>query len=246
MGWSSNLATKLWNTKASWMESFIGLVAAGFLSMTGWGPYTVDNCITSIAVNLVMKVAFTWSGFDALSETVMGNKFTTAFKWVFDNICKTYTLYFLANMKHGDNMNVSNFFSAAFFVGFLVLIYLINSMNAATNYMVETKEQQQTIADLRMEIGVLRTEKDSAKATIILLLAQKKTDIRNERVALAAQRLVNNAVFAKALKGGKTRVCECGFHAPGKPCTRCTDTANLTSLEVAVGALGGQVAVGAL
>jgi hypothetical protein len=197
-------------------------------------------------VNFVMQAAFTWSGFDALSETVMGNKFTVAFKWFFDHSCKTYTLYFLANMKHGDNMNVSIFFSAAFFVGFLVLVYLINSMNAATNYMVENLKQQKTIDDQRMEIGVLRTEKDSAKDTTKRLLAQEKTDIRNERVALAAQRLVNNAVFAKALKGGKTRVCECGFHAPGKPCTRCIDTANLTPLEVAVGALRGPEAVGAL
>jgi hypothetical protein len=237
MGWLSGLATMLWNMKAAWLHKLMLGAAAIFLHLNGYGAVTVDGCITTIATSVLMHVAFTWSGFDALSETVMGNKFTVAFKWFFDHSCKTYTLYFLANMKHGDNMNVSIFFSAAFFVGFLVLVYLINSMNAATNYMVENLKQQKTIDDQRREIDVLRTEKDSAKNTTKCLLAQKKKDNGNERVALDAKSLVGHDVFRKALEEGKTRVCEHGFRKPGDPCTSCKQTANLTPLEVAVSAL---------
>jgi hypothetical protein len=237
MGWLSGLATMLWNMKAVWLHKLMLGAAAIFLHLNGYGAVTVDGCITTIATSVLMHVAFTWSGFDALSEAVMGNKFTVMFKWFFDHSCKTYALYFLANVQHFDHMTVSNFFGAAFFVGFLVLFYLINSINTATNYMVENVKQQKVIDDQRKEIDVLRAEKDSAKNTTKRLLAQQKKDTRNERVALEAQRLVNNAVFAKALKEGKTKVCEHGFHAPGDPCTFCLQTANLTPLEVAVGAL---------
>jgi hypothetical protein len=220
------------------MKNGLLVLCCMVLQQEGYGNMTANESFRIIVANALAQAVFFYFSFDA-SVAILGPKlgpqFAKVFKWFSASISSLYVSFMWNHFNHTNgttSCSLNIFFSVAFCVGFFVVVYLSNSINTATNYTVENMKQRIEIDDLR--------------AMTKRLLAQQKKDTRNERVALAAQRLVNNAVFAKALEEGKTKVCEHGFHAPGKPCTSCPKTANLTSLEVAVSALGDQVAVGAL
>ena len=222
------------------MKNGLLVLCCMVLQQEGFGNMTANESFRIIVANALAQAVFFYFSFDA-SVAILGPKlgpqFAKVFKWFSASISSLYVSFMWNHFNHTNgttSCSLNIFFSVAFCVGFFVVVYLTNSINTATNYTVENKK---VIADQRKENDDQRKEIDDLRAMTKRLLAQQKKDTRNENAALAAQRLVNNAVFAKALEEGKTRVCEHGFRKPGNPCTSCKQTANLTPLEVAVSAL---------
>jgi hypothetical protein len=227
------------------MKNGLLVLCCMVLQQEGYGNMTANESFRIIVANALAQAVFFYFSFDA-SVAILGPKLgpplAKVFKWVSTSISSLYVSFMWNHFNHTNgttSCSLNIFFSVAFCVGFFVVVYLTNSINTATNYTVENMKQRKEIDDLRAEV-------DSAKNMTKRLLAQKKKDNGNERVALDAKSLVGHDVFRKALEEGKTRVCEHGFRKPGDPCTSCKQTASLTPLEVAVSALGDQVAVGAL
>jgi hypothetical protein len=227
------------------MKNGLLVLCCMVLQQEGYGNMTANESFRIIVANALAQAVFFYFSFDA-SVAILGPKlgpqFAKVFKWFSASISSLYVSFMWNHFNHTNgttSCSLNIFFSVAFCVGFFVVVYLSNSINTATNYTVENMKQRKEIDDLRAEV-------DSAKNMTKRLLAQQKKDTRNETVGDAAKRLVHHQVFAKALVEGKTKVCEHGFHAPGNPCKSCSQTADLIPVQVAVSALGGQVAVSAL